>query len=74
MAAGVKFDAIFAASDMIAIGAIRALSEHGLDVPNDIAIVGFDDLPAASMTRPPLTTIQQDFSKLFPFLKIQIYS
>ena len=63
MESGVKFDAIFAASDMIAIGAMRALSEHGLDVPNDIAIVGFDDLPAASMTHPPLTTIQQDLSK-----------
>jgi DNA-binding LacI/PurR family transcriptional regulator len=60
---GVKFDAIFAASDMIAIGAMRALAEHGLDVPNDIAIVGFDDLPAASLTSPPLTTIQQDFKR-----------
>jgi DNA-binding LacI/PurR family transcriptional regulator len=61
IASGVEFDAIFAASDMIAIGAMRALSEHGFDVPRDIAIVGFDDLPAASLTRPPLTTVQQDF-------------
>jgi DNA-binding LacI/PurR family transcriptional regulator len=61
IARGVKFDAIFAASDMIAIGAMRALTEHGMDVPDDIAIVGFDDLPAASLTRPPLTTVQQDF-------------
>ena len=60
---GVKFDAIFAASDLIAIGAIRALSEHQLDVPGDIAVVGFDDIPAASLTHPPLTTIQQDYRR-----------
>jgi DNA-binding LacI/PurR family transcriptional regulator len=58
---GVKFDAIFAASDMIAIGAMRALAQHGLNVPNDVAVIGFDDLPAASLTTPPLTTVQQDF-------------
>ncbi len=61
IARGVKFDAIFAASDMIAIGTIHALEEHGLDVPGDIAVVGFDDLPAASLSHPPLTTVQQDF-------------
>ena len=58
---GAKFDAIFAASDLIAIGAMRALEEHGLDVPGDIAVIGFDNIPAASLTRPPLTTIQQDY-------------
>jgi DNA-binding LacI/PurR family transcriptional regulator len=56
----VKFDAIFAGSDLIAIGAMRALAEHGLDVPDDIAVVGFDNLPTANLTRPPLTTIEQD--------------
>lgn len=61
IARGVKFDAIFAASDMIAIGAIHALEEHGMDVPGDMAVIGFDDLPAASLTHPPLTTVQQDF-------------
>jgi DNA-binding LacI/PurR family transcriptional regulator len=60
---GRKFDAIFAASDLIAIGAIRALEEHGLEVPQDIAIVGFDDIPAASLAHPPLTTIQQDYKR-----------
>ena len=54
------FDAIFAASDLIAIGAMRALAEAGLTVPGDVAIVGFDDIPAASLTTPPLTTIMQD--------------
>jgi DNA-binding LacI/PurR family transcriptional regulator len=58
-----KFDAIFAASDLIAIGAIRALHEHGLDVPGDIAVVGFDDIPAASLANPPLTTVQQDYRR-----------
>ncbi len=59
----VKFDAIFAASDLIAIGAIRALEAEGLDVPGDIAIVGFDDIPAASLAHPPLTTVQQDYRR-----------
>lgn len=57
---GAAFDAIFAASDLIAIGAMRALAEAGRSVPGDVAIVGFDDIPAASMTNPPLTTIMQD--------------
>lgn len=60
---GTKFDAIFAASDTIAIGAMKALRERGFDIPGDIAIVGFDDMPAASMTHPPLTTIQQDYKQ-----------
>jgi DNA-binding LacI/PurR family transcriptional regulator len=59
----VKFDAIFAASDLIAIGAMRALAEHGLEVPADSAIVGFDDIPAASLAHPPLTTVQQDYRR-----------
>ncbi|WP_225206380.1 LacI family DNA-binding transcriptional regulator [Novosphingobium huizhouense] len=57
---GRPFDAIFAASDLIAIGALRALNEAGLSVPGDVALVGFDDLPAASLTSPPLTTVMQD--------------
>jgi DNA-binding LacI/PurR family transcriptional regulator len=60
IARGVPFDAIFAASDLIAIGAMRALVEAGLSVPGDVAIVGFDDIPAASLTNPPLTTVMQD--------------
>ena len=54
------FDGIFAASDLIAIGAMRALASHGIVVPRDVAVVGFDDIPAASLTTPPLTTIMQD--------------
>jgi DNA-binding LacI/PurR family transcriptional regulator len=60
---GAQFDAIFAASDTIAIGAMKALRERGLDIPGDVAIVGFDDIPAAGMTHPPLTTIQQDYKQ-----------
>ena len=54
-----KPDAIFAASDTMAIGALRAIREAGLVVPNDIALIGFDDLPPATMTTPQLTTIRQ---------------
>ena len=60
LATGRKFDAIFAASDAIAIGAMRALSGAGMRVPEDVAIVGFDNIPAASLTNPPLSTIRQD--------------
>ncbi len=57
---GVDFDAIFAASDLIAIGAMRALKAAGKAIPSDVAVVGFDDIPSASLTSPPLTTIMQD--------------
>ena len=60
LARGAGFDAIFAASDLIAIGAMRALAEAGRAVPGDVAVVGFDDLPAASLASPPLTTVAQD--------------
>ena len=56
----VGFDAAFAASDLIAIGAMRALSDHGLRVPQDVALAGFDDIAMASFVNPPLTTILQD--------------
>ncbi|NMC86743.1 MAG: LacI family transcriptional regulator [Anaerolineaceae bacterium] len=52
-------DAVFAASDMMAMGAIRAIREAGLRIPEDVAVVGFDDLPAASQVMPPLTSIRQ---------------
>ncbi len=57
---GVSYDAIFAASDMTAIGAMRALQKLGLTIPADIAIVGFDDISAASLASPRLTTVAQD--------------
>jgi LacI family transcriptional regulator len=54
-----KPDAVFAASDTMAIGAIRAVQESGLQVPEDIAFVGFDDLPVASQSDIKLTTVRQ---------------
>ncbi|MDZ4308689.1 LacI family DNA-binding transcriptional regulator [Allopontixanthobacter sp.] len=60
LARGVSFDGLFAGSDLIAIGALRALAEAGLAVPDDVAVVGFDDISTASVTRPPLTTLMQD--------------
>lgn len=57
---GVKFDAVFGASDLIAIGAMQALLEAGYDVPGDVSVVGFDDIPAAAYARRPLTTVAQD--------------
>jgi LacI family transcriptional regulator len=52
-------DAIFAASDMMAIGAIRAIRDSGQEIPNDIAVVGFDDLPIPAVNELQLTTIRQ---------------
>lgn len=49
--------AIFAASDPIAIGAMRALHQYGLKVPDDVSIIGFDNIETANYTSPPLTTI-----------------
>ena len=57
---GIEFDAVFAASDVAAIGAMHALQNLGRSVPDEIAIVGFDDIPAASLSSPPLTTVSQD--------------
>ena len=62
IARGQAFDAVFAASDLIAIGALRALAEHGLRVPEDVSVAGFDDIPAARFTTPALTTVAQDTS------------
>ena len=52
-------DAVFAASDVTAMGAMRCLNEVGLRVPADLGLVGFDDLPASSTLTPPLTTVRQ---------------
>ena len=51
--------AVFCYNDLTAIGALRVLKQRGVCVPNDISLVGFDDIPFASYVDPPLTTIQQ---------------
>jgi LacI family transcriptional regulator len=56
-------EAVFAASDSMAIGAMRAMREHNLRVPQDIALVGFDDIPVAAHTDPALTTVRQPIQK-----------
>ena len=53
--------AVFTANDHVALGLLRALSEHGRRVPEDISIVGFDDVPQAAYYSPPLTTVRPDF-------------
>lgn len=60
LARAIAFDAVVAASDMLAIGALRALRAAGLRVPDDVALTGFDDILAASFADPPLTTVVQD--------------
>jgi DNA-binding LacI/PurR family transcriptional regulator len=57
-------DAVFAASDLMAVGALRALRESGRSVPDDVAVIGFDDAPIASLTLPPLTTIRQPLDQM----------
>ena len=54
------FDAIFAASDMIALAAIATLRDRGITVPEDVAVVGFDDISAGALVDPALTTVHQD--------------
>ncbi len=56
--------AVVCASDLMALGAIRAVAERGLSVPRDVSIVGFDDIQLAGHVQPPLTTLRQDKARL----------
>ncbi|KZN39020.1 LacI family DNA-binding transcriptional regulator [Pseudoalteromonas luteoviolacea] len=60
---GLDFDGIFACSDMVALGAMKALKERYVSIPNDVLIVGFDDIAMADVSFPSLTTIKQDTQK-----------
>ena len=56
--------AIFVANDQMALGVLRALHERGREIPREVSIVGFDDIPEAQYFTPPLTTVRQDFSEM----------
>ena len=60
VASGQRFTALFAFNDVTAIGAIQALDDAGLQVPGDVSVIGFDDIPEAEIVRPTLTTIAQN--------------
>jgi DNA-binding LacI/PurR family transcriptional regulator len=57
---GLFFDGIVATSDMVALGALKALKERYVNIPNDVSIIGFDDIAMAELFHPSLTTIKQD--------------
>lgn len=59
-----QFTAVFAANDQVALGVCRAFLEAGLGVPEDLSVVGFDDLPEAAFYTPPLTTVRQDLAEV----------
>ncbi|MET0423649.1 MAG: substrate-binding domain-containing protein, partial [Actinoplanes sp.] len=59
-----QIDAVFAASDKMAAGAMRVLRRHGLRVPQDVAMIGFDDSVIALHTEPPLTSVDQPIAEM----------
>ncbi|MEB8341993.1 LacI family DNA-binding transcriptional regulator [Streptomyces endophyticus] len=56
--------AVFAANDQMALGLLRALDERGRRVPEDVSVIGFDDIPDSGSYPPPLTTVHQDFAEV----------
>lgn len=58
------FTALFASNDQMALGFMHACWDSGLDIPGDISVVGFDDIPEAAHFRPPLTTVRQNFAEI----------
>jgi DNA-binding LacI/PurR family transcriptional regulator len=61
LAANDEVTAVFTANDQMALGVLRALHERGRRVPDDVSVVGFDDIPEAAYFSPALTTVRQDF-------------
>jgi len=64
LARGKPFTALFAYNDISAIGAIRAFQEQGLRVPQDISVMGFDDIPGAAFHMPSITTVRQPLKRM----------
>lgn len=58
------FSAVFVGNDQMALGMLHSFAQHGIRVPQDVSLVGFDDIPEAAHFSPPLTTMRQDFSEL----------
>lgn len=71
---GPEMDAIVAASDVIAISAVQALKRAGKRVPQDVAVVGYDDIPLAAYVEPPLTTIRQDTEQAAKLLLDRLFA
>lgn len=65
--------AVFAASDLLAIGAVRAIREKGLNVPGDVAVIGCDDIEACQYITPSLTTVRQDKEKIGLLAALMLY-
>lgn len=57
-------DSVFACNDLMALGVMRAITDAGLRVPDDVAVIGFDDLPATATADPPLSTVRQDIDAI----------
>lgn len=66
--ASVRPDGVFACSDLMALGLMRALGERGMRVPHELKVVGFDDIPIAAYTQPSLTTVRQPMDQAGPAL------
>ena len=64
MLLGADTTAVFAANDQMALGLLHAAADAGIRVPEDLSVVGFDDIPEARHFSPPLTTVRQDFGEL----------
>jgi LacI family transcriptional regulator len=69
----IKFTALFAATDELAIGAIRVLNDEGLRVPEDVSVVGFDDIDIAKYMSPRLTTISQPLTEMGEKTALALY-
>ncbi|HEY3187522.1 MAG TPA: substrate-binding domain-containing protein, partial [Solirubrobacteraceae bacterium] len=64
LAEDAEVTAIFVANDQMALGVLRALHERGREIPREVSVVGFDDIPEAQYFTPPLTTVRQDFGEV----------
>jgi DNA-binding LacI/PurR family transcriptional regulator len=64
LSADPDLSAVFVANDQMALGVLRAMHEAGREVPGDVSVVGFDDIPEAAYFLPPLTTVRQDFIEM----------